>query len=135
MDTLGQRIQLAREFKGISQKELCDILAELGKPIDPSYLSLLETDKRQPSIRTLAAVAVALGVDGTYLLDPIKEIYGEQTNQTQKIPEFDAFRVDPVLLSILLKSRKSLRLGIVNAIDEFIDTSEDSSESDKNNGN
>lgn len=53
--TLGERIQAAREAKGKSQVTLA---AAAG--ISPSYLAELEKDEREPSLSTAARLARAL---------------------------------------------------------------------------
>lgn len=135
LNTLGRRIQFARELKGITQRDLCNILAAMGRPIDMSYLSLLENDKREPSLRTLGAIAVALNVDGVYLLNPIIEAYNNASSRTDKHRPLNPLSLDPVLLDILLKSQKSLRFGLASVINDAIDISKQHSETDMQNGN
>lgn len=54
---LAKAVRTARAARGISQKQLAE-LADL----DSSYVSLIESGKRNPSISIVDAVANALGV-------------------------------------------------------------------------
>ena len=53
----GRAIKLLRTASGLSQSALADRLT-----IGPSQLSLIESNKRQPSVGVLAEIATALGV-------------------------------------------------------------------------
>ncbi len=53
----SKAIRLVRSTKGLSQKDL----AKKSK-IDPSFLSLIERDKRLPGTKTLEMLSKALGV-------------------------------------------------------------------------
>lgn len=55
--SLGKNIKLCRMLKDLKQKELAN---EAG--ISVSYLSLLERDRRDPSLSTLQKITVALGI-------------------------------------------------------------------------
>jgi XRE family transcriptional regulator, regulator of sulfur utilization len=62
--TLGNAVKLIRTARGVKQLTLAK---ELG--ISPNYLSLLEKDKREPSISFLRKLAKQLGVPaGLFLL-------------------------------------------------------------------
>lgn len=54
---LGEKIRKFRKQKGLTQEKL----AELAK-IDYSYLNLIESGKRNPSIKRLHKIARVLGV-------------------------------------------------------------------------
>jgi transcriptional regulator with XRE-family HTH domain len=60
--TLGSTIRLLRQAVGLTQKEFAEELR-----ITPSYLSLLETDKREPTIPLLRNMAERLGSPATLL--------------------------------------------------------------------
>ena len=48
--TFGEAITVGRKNKGISQKELANIIVkEDGQPITPQYLNDIEHDRRSPS--------------------------------------------------------------------------------------
>ena len=55
--TFGQTLKLIREDRGLSQEEL-------AFKTDPhrTYISLLERDRKSPSLRTVTAIATALGM-------------------------------------------------------------------------
>lgn len=55
--SLGKNIKLCRVLKGLRQKELAN---EAG--ISVSYLSLLERDKRNPSLSTLQKITTTLSI-------------------------------------------------------------------------
>lgn len=64
MTMVGQRIRELRKEKGMTQQELAD---KAG--VDVSYLSLIETGRKQnPTITFLARIAAVLGVDIETLL-------------------------------------------------------------------
>lgn len=72
MDTLGTRIKGARLAKSMTQQAVTDAMKAAGKPIDVSFIALMETDRSKPSIETLAALSSVLGVDAGYLLEPLQ---------------------------------------------------------------
>ncbi len=53
----GKNIKLCRVLKGLKQKELAN-----EAEISVSYLSLLERDKRDPSLSTLQKITTALSI-------------------------------------------------------------------------
>jgi transcriptional regulator with XRE-family HTH domain len=75
---IGETIKRLREKIGISQEEL----AHRSK-LNRSYLSDLETNKKQPSLYTFFALAKGLGIDQEKLLMEVKQsidfdrIFGE----------------------------------------------------------
>ena len=56
-------IRVYRTYRGITQKQLAE-----GAGINPVYLSQIETGKRAGSLRTLSAIAKALGVEAGDLI-------------------------------------------------------------------
>jgi transcriptional regulator with XRE-family HTH domain len=60
-ETLGARVRRLRLAKGLSQKELA------GPGVDDSYISLIEGNRRRPSLEVLEQLAGRLGVDPHYL--------------------------------------------------------------------
>ena len=75
MDTLGTRLRDARLNRGMTQQQLRDAMAGVGKDIDVSFVALMETDRSKPGIETLAALSSVLGVDAGYLLEPLQAAY------------------------------------------------------------
>ena len=60
-DSLGQRIRALRREKGLSQ-------AELAQPdLSDSYISLIESDKRTPTVEVVELLAGKLGCSAAYL--------------------------------------------------------------------
>jgi transcriptional regulator with XRE-family HTH domain len=60
---LGEEIRRAREEAGLSQEELAD-KAQLHR----TYISLLERNKKSPTVAVLARIAVALGLQASELI-------------------------------------------------------------------
>ena len=69
--TVGQRIRIKREEKGLSQKELATLIGYDSK----SAVSYIESDKRELPFDKLSEVAKALDVSPNWLLgwseDPV----------------------------------------------------------------
>lgn len=78
--TLGQRLSTARRAAGLSRR---DLSATVG--VSESYLSYLESDRRDPSPSTLAAIAVALGKESEWLLR------GADSQATRRIADLLTF--------------------------------------------
>lgn len=83
--SIGQKIREKREAFNLTQRELAEVLG-----ITPQHLSLLEQDKKTPSVTLLAKMAQSLGVSIDYLvfsgnvqgsiaLDPIVAIKADKT--------------------------------------------------------
>ncbi len=81
---LGQRIRKRREALNLTQQELAQVLG-----VTPQHISVVEQDKRLPSLTFLAKLAEKLGVDIDYLvsgkatqgeimLDPIVAIKADE---------------------------------------------------------
>jgi transcriptional regulator with XRE-family HTH domain len=64
-DTLGTRLRVERERRGLSLRELARRLE-----VSPSLVSQIETGKTQPSVRTLYAIVSELGVSLDELFAP-----------------------------------------------------------------
>src|SRR5690349_8235144 len=60
--TMGERVADLRRRRGWTQSELAEILS-----LSHSYVSLIESDRRQPSGRVLATLADRLGCTVDYL--------------------------------------------------------------------
>ncbi len=67
---VGVAIRHFRYEAGLSQDGLADRM-----DVSPSYISMLESGKRYPSIETLIRLAVALDIPPGTLLDYIAERY------------------------------------------------------------
>ncbi|MCC6526761.1 MAG: helix-turn-helix transcriptional regulator [Polyangiaceae bacterium] len=65
---LGRRIRSLRHERGLSQEELAD-RAELHR----TYVGGIERGERNPTVRNLAAMARALGVSLSTLLEGVAE--------------------------------------------------------------
>ena len=60
---LGEKIRLARQQAGLSQRQLC------GADITRNMLSLIENGSAKPSVKTLTLLAERLGKPVSYFLD------------------------------------------------------------------
>ena len=60
---IGRAIRFCRQQKGLTQPQLAERAA-----LSPSYLSVLETGKRDPSLSSLQSIARGLGVPLSVLL-------------------------------------------------------------------
>lgn len=89
--TLGERIRLKREWLGMTQKDLAKALG-----VTPQYISVLEKDKRIPSLPLAVRLARQLGVNVDYLA----------TGQEGEAPD----------IVEILRADKSLPLDIKNAL-------------------
>ena len=63
MTTFGERLRTLRRAAGLSQTQLA------GDGLSPSYISLLESDRRRPSPGVAAQLAAKLGCSTSQLLD------------------------------------------------------------------
>ena len=61
--TLGVALKRVRLSSGLSQRDLAERLG-----VDPTYISHLEKDRRDPSVKLLRRVADATGVPASALL-------------------------------------------------------------------
>jgi transcriptional regulator with XRE-family HTH domain len=60
---LGQRIKARREELGLTQLQLAQALG-----VTPQHISVIEKDKRSPSLESLAKLAQELGVTTDFLI-------------------------------------------------------------------
>ena len=88
---LSKAVRTARAAKGLSQKELAQ-----AAQLDPSYVSLLESGKRNPSMGIVEAIANALDVP-LYLL----MLFGADDADLRFIDKMDAARLGTHLLAAL----------------------------------
>ncbi|MBC8233970.1 helix-turn-helix transcriptional regulator [bacterium] len=79
MVKLGKTIKSLRIETGLKQKELAE---KIG--ISPNYLSLIENDKREPSISLIEKIAEVLNIPASYImwhaLERPKNLPQEQIN-------------------------------------------------------
>ena len=69
--SIGQKIRDKREAFNLTQRELAEVLG-----ITPQHLSLVEQDKKTPSVALLVKLAEKLGVSVDYLVSD-KAVPGE----------------------------------------------------------
>ena len=61
--TLGTRIRCRRQTLGLTQRQLAEVLG-----LTPQHISVVEQDKRTPSLSSLAKMAEELGVTIDFLI-------------------------------------------------------------------
>jgi transcriptional regulator with XRE-family HTH domain len=103
--SLGQRIRQKREALALTQEQLANNLG-----LTSQYISIIEQDKRSPSLSALAKLAEELGVSIDYLVS------GKEGAALDLIP---AIKADKTLS---LEVRKSL-ITLVNELREARDKS------------
>lgn len=86
--SLGEKIKKIRKEAGYTQSDLRE-KANISK----GYLSEIENDKQEPSLKVLRRIAKALGISSSYLLS-------EFENHENKIEGCKEFEIIPVLGSI-----------------------------------
>lgn len=62
-EIFGESVATVRGLKGLSQRQLCGLLAELGFGIDPPALSRIESGSRSVRLSEAASIAEALEID------------------------------------------------------------------------
>lgn len=76
----GRAIQFAREYRRLSQTELCEKVGQLGVPLHQSVLARMENGDRPIRVDELFAVAAALDVAPVFLLSG--DLVGEDVQVT-----------------------------------------------------
>ena len=89
-DTLGTRLRVERERRGLSLRELARRLE-----VSPSLVSQIETGKTQPSVRTLYAIVTELSVSLDELFAPAVDDHSSSPPAVRATPD-DAHTVPPV---------------------------------------
>src|SRR5438445_8265552 len=69
----GERLQVAREFKGLTQKELSEAVAA-----SPALVSLCESAKKNPSRDLVEAFGSVLGFEPDFFYAEIPDIFHEE---------------------------------------------------------
>ncbi len=77
--SLGSRIKERRNALGLTQQQLAQVLA-----LTPQHISVIEQDKRAPSLPSLAKIAEELGVSIDFL------VVGKKSVVTDTIPAIKA---------------------------------------------
>ena len=89
-DTLGTRLRVERERRGLSLRELARRLE-----VSPSLVSQIETGKTQPSVRTLYAIVTELSVSLDELFAPAVDDHSSSPLAVRATPD-DTHTVPPV---------------------------------------
>jgi len=66
LSSLGLNVRQKREARELTQEKLAE-----GSGLDPTYISGIETGKRNPGIRNVVRIAKALGVKAATLLEGV----------------------------------------------------------------
>jgi transcriptional regulator with XRE-family HTH domain len=64
----GKRIKALRTSRDINQKELVAALKKQGVDVGPSFISQVESNRKQPPLELLVGLAKVLGTTTDYLL-------------------------------------------------------------------
>ena len=90
---LGHIIKLIRTHKGLNQKQMSELLG-----ISQNYLSMIEGDKKQPSMDRISEMADRLGVSSDALLFAASEVPAELSGKNRK----DYHRLQKNIISLLV---------------------------------
>lgn len=90
---IGNILKLVRTSKGLPQKEMADLLG-----VSQNYLSLIESNKKVPSIDTIAEFAKSLKISKDALLFASSDVPEELSAKDTK----DFQRLRQNILSLLL---------------------------------
>lgn len=90
----GQAIRLVRAARNLSRQGLAT-----RANLDPSYISLLESEKRAPSEDALNAIVAALGVP-----DSLLKLLAAESAELQGINEADAALLGKQLVTVLIST-------------------------------
>jgi transcriptional regulator with XRE-family HTH domain len=91
----GKALKLARAARGLSQKELAERAG-----MDASYISLLESEKRVPTVTTLEALAKALSIPLHLLV-----LLGADESELRGLTAEQGAEIASSLLGILVASQ------------------------------
>jgi transcriptional regulator with XRE-family HTH domain len=91
--SLGHVLKLIRTNKGFNQKEMADLLG-----ISQNYLSLIESEKKTPSVDRISEMAKNLKVSSDALVFASSDVPGELSPKDQK----DYKRLQNNIVSLLL---------------------------------
>ncbi len=117
-ETIGQRVRRLRKQKRLTQQELV-----LRAGINQGYLSSIERDQREPSKRTIVALALALDVPPAILIGAGSDHDAPQPLESRELPLFGAIpagkpaesqeqlEMFPVLRHLWAADRYCLRLS------------------------
>lgn len=90
----GRAIKIVRATKNFSQQEL----AEKTK-LDKSYISLIESEKRQPSKQAISKFALALDVP-----EDLISLLAAEKKDLRNIEDEEAHKIGKQLIHVLLSS-------------------------------
>ena len=90
---LGHVLKLIRTHKGLNQNQMADKL-----DISQNYLSLIESDKKQPSVDRISEIANNLGVSSDALIFAASDVPPEFSQKNQN----DYQRLQKNIISLLL---------------------------------
>lgn len=65
---VARNVKAARKYHGVSQKQLSERMAEIGRPMSVATISVLEAGRRRVTVDDLAALGRAFGVHAEALL-------------------------------------------------------------------
>ncbi len=92
--SIGEKVRDKREAFNLTQRELAEVIG-----ITPQHLSLVEQDKKTPSVALLTKMAQKLGVSIDYL------VFGENIQGGTALDPIVAIKADK---SLSLKAKRTL---------------------------
>ena len=104
--TIGKRIKFARKKKGLTQEVLAEIIDK-----SPSYISYIETGKKQLSLETLVNIANTLEVSADDLLSFNIEFHHEAKSEFSSILEKCNMYEKKVITDVAKALKQSLQDG------------------------
>ena len=102
--TIGKRIKLARKKKGLTQEALAEIIDK-----SPSYISYIETGRKQLSLETLVDIANTLEVSADDLLSFNIEFRHEVKNEFSSILEKCNMYEKKIIIDVATALKQSLQ--------------------------
>jgi transcriptional regulator with XRE-family HTH domain len=106
-------MRIQREQRGLSLAQLSDRLADLGNRFDTSQLGRMETGKRRVMLADAAAIAAALDVPLSLLVEPRTQQVRDLTTQYMRASERE--RLASQLLGLLREDVHGAEQAISNA--------------------
>jgi transcriptional regulator with XRE-family HTH domain len=116
--TMGKRLRILREERGLNQTELARLMDGIGAGVDPSYLSQIESDAKMPRLPVLVAIARALGTTTDYLLLLSDDPAPPQAQAEPETPVFFSAEADEAarLIDAMPEARRAEVLALVRVI-------------------
>ncbi|MHB8412981.1 MAG: helix-turn-helix domain-containing protein [Candidatus Acidiferrales bacterium] len=115
----GDRLQVAREFRGLTQKDLSDEVAA-----SPALVSLCEAGKKNPSRDLVEAFGSVLGFEPEFFYSEVKDVFREEQcsfRHRRSTPERmkDRIRAHATLIGLVIERLSALFRFPTQDVPEF----------------